>query len=79
MDTNTLNSITRKIIQKGNVNFTDNKVVTNFVIAHARHMYTGYDDLLKDGMTKHDARQAVHKSVHSRMKFWSMKKPPWIK
>jgi len=71
--------ITKHVMRSGNNDFTDINVLNNFVVAYARHEYTGYDDLLNGGMDRVEARRQVYKAVHEYVKYWSRSKQPWMK
>ena len=48
----------------------DKEMIEIAVIAHIRHSYTDYDDLLMKGYERWDAREAVRKEINKMLENW---------
>jgi hypothetical protein len=68
--------ISKFVIKRDDNEMLTDETLNNFTVAHARHRYTGYDDLMNSGEPQWKARQMVQKTVNDYMKFWSRSKQP---
>jgi hypothetical protein len=50
----------------------DEEMVTLAVVAHIRHLYTEYDELLAGGVSKESARQRIRPVVQERLEQWRL-------
>ena len=48
----------------------DAGAITLAVLAHIRHVYTGYEELLAGGLEPFEARPLVADSIEARLKLW---------
>lgn len=67
-----------KIEHRKNDDIITNEMIEGYTASQARHVYTGYDEIMDSGMDKVNARKMVHNIVVEYMKMWKRPKPPWL-
>ena len=67
------------IMKRDNDDEITDAMIDGYVASQARHVYTGYDRLMDEGMDGKTARQAIGKVVHDYVTMWKRPKAPWLK
>ena len=68
-----------KIETRHNDDVITDAMIEGYIASQARHVYTGYDELMDKGMGKLKARKLVHQVVVDYVNMWRRPKAPWLK